>query len=400
MTLFNNIISVPSYLLFHTIWFLHSISRPLLLVSILCLLSNPTAASRKLTLIYTSLLYLAFSKDKKWKVPNDDPAAYFTKELGGTKITTDHGTDGKIAYKEKTVILIRHGESTWNDTFNPGDRNKVIFVLFFVPNLIYAIFVELYFFVSGKDTESWFFDSALSEKGVKQSEGLRKFLKKEKLRLGSSTKGGITGEQKAIKLLLALDEYSSSSHVISSNLRRAISTAAIGLSERFASSIQNPTKKDTILLLPCLQEISRNPDALSILPPKGVAHPTWCDTNIPGVPVSAFSALIDTKLHGGNKSLNSNGLIRLQQFCYDIFDDSKLPKSTIIAAGHSLFFRSLFQMYLPRGVEHVSKKKKLVNGGVVMFTLREATLEKKKEYMIDPGSVVVVYGGFGKHTKG
>jgi len=71
-----------------------------------------------------------------------------------------------------------------------------------------------------------------------------------------------------------------------------------------------------------------------------------------------------------------------------------------------LFFRSFFRVYLPRGVEHIAKEKKLVNGGSVMVTLREVTImdgEKKKltkEYMIDPTSIVVVYGGFGKHTKG
>lgn len=264
---------------------------------------------------------------------------------------------------------------------------------------MYAIFIELYFFVSGKDSESWFFDSALSGKGVRQSEGLRKFLKKEKMRLGSNANGG-NREEKAVQLLLAIGESTPSSQVVSSNLRRAISTAAIGLSDRFASSTAKSAKEDSIVLLPCLQEISRNPDALSILPPCGVAHPTWCDTNIPGIPVSAFSSLIDTKFHGGNKSLKSNGLIRLNQFCADIFDESKLPKSTIIAAGHSLFFRSFFQVFLPREVEHIGKKKKIVNGGVVMCTLREATVGSKKEYMIDPSSVVVVYGGFGKHTKG
>jgi len=303
---------------------------------------------------------------------------------------------------EKTVILIRHGESTWNDTFNAGDRNKALFVLFFIPNLLYAIVMESYYFVSGKDSESWFFDSALSVKGVRQSEGLRKFLKKEKMRLGSNGgKSSMKGEERAIQLLLALNEESSpSSHVVSSNLRRAISTAAIGLADRFSSSVVSSKSDDEILLLPCLQEISRNPDALTILPSRGVAHPTWCDVNIPGLPVSSFSSLIDTKLHTGNKSLKSNGLIRLRQFCEDMFDESKLPKSTIIAAGHSLFYRSLFQVFLPRDVEHIGKKKKIVNGGVVMFTLREATVEKKKEYMIDPSSIVVVYGGFGKHTKG
>ena len=378
---------------------IHHILRPILLVSILCLLSNPTAAIRKAKLFYTSLLYLVLCKDKKWKVPPEDPATFFPKELGGNK------TDVNVAnatYREKTVILIRHGESTWNDTFNAGDRNKALFVLFFIPNLLYAIVMESYFFVSGKDSESWFFDSALSVKGVRQSEGLRKFLKKEKMRLDSNGgKSSMKGEERAIQLLLALNEESSpSSHVVSSNLRRAISTAAIGLADRFSSSVVSSKSDDEILLLPCLQEISRNPDALTILPSRGVAHPTWCDVNIPGLPVSSFSTLIDTKLHTGNKSLKSNGLIRLRQFCEDMFDESKLPKSTIIAAGHSLFYRSLFQVFLPRDVEHIGKKKKIVNGGVVMFTLREATVEKKKEYMIDPSSIVVVYGGFGKHTKG
>jgi hypothetical protein len=395
MTLTQDILATPAYLLFHLTWLIHHIQRPVFLISILCILSNPHAAIRKSKLIYTSLLYLALCKDKKWKVPPSDPAQYFTKDLGGTKTPLDK----TVTYKEKTVILIRHGESTWNDTFNPGDRNKLVFVLFFVPNLVYAIFIELYFFVSGKDSESWFFDSALSGKGVRQSEGLRKFLKKEKMRLGSNANGG-SREEKAVQLLLDIGESTPSSQVVSSNLRRAISTAAIGLSDRFASSIAKSAKEDSIVLLPCLQEISRNPDALSILPPCGVAHPTWCDTNIPGVPVSAFSSLIDTKFHGGNKSLKSNGLIRLNQFCADIFDESKLPKSTIIAAGHSLFFRSFFQVFLPREVEHIGKKKKIVNGGVVMCTLREATVGSKKEYMIDPSSVVVVYGGFGKHTKG
>ena len=58
-----------------------------------------------------------------------------------------------------------------------------------------------------------------------------------------------------------------------------------------------------------------------------------------------------------------------------------------MATGHSLFFRSMFQVYLPRGTAHISKKKKLANGGTVMVTLREATLEGgKKEYIIDPRS--------------
>lgn len=382
----------------------------------ICILSNPKAALRKLRLVYISILYLLLCKDKKWKVPKEkDPASFFPKELGGSNSGVSGTNDNH--YREKTILIIRHGESTWNDTFNAGDRNKLMFALLFLPNLLYAIMAELYFFLSGKDSESWFYDSALSAKGVAQAEGMRQFLKKEKMKLGDTNSLGASSssssnrEEYAIKLLLALGEErdtdSPSSHVVSSNLRRAISTAAITLADRFAASaIRN--KNDEIILLPSLQEISFNPDALSILPPRGIAHPTWCDNNISGLSgtnKSFFASMVNTKYHTGNKTLDSNGLIRLQQFCADVFDDAKLPKSNIIAVGHSLFFRSFFRVYLPRGFEHIAKEKKLVNGGSVMVTLREVTMTDgergmKKEYMIDPSSIVVIYGGFGKHTKG
>lgn len=408
-SLMTDLLALPAYLLFHVAWIAHSVRRPLLLVSALCVLSNPRAAIYKLKLTYTSLLYLLLSKDKKWKVPKDrNPSSYFTADLGGSA-SPSYAAENGVRYRSKTVILVRHGESTWNDTFNAGDRNKALFVLLFLPNLIYAIVVELYFFVSGKGSDSWFFDSALSKKGVGQGEGLRKFLRKERMRLGSSSGGGGGGgamkdEERAVKLLLALgEEGDPSSHVVSSNLRRAISTAAIGLADRFAATAVNGKsgKKDDIILIPALQEISRNPDALSILHPGGPVHPTWCDVDIDGLPSGAFSGLVDARYHEGNKSLKSNGLIRLNQFCNDVFDSKKLPKDVVIAAGHSLFYRSIFQVYLPRETEHISKKKKLVNGGTVMVTLREATMrDGTREYMIDPRSVVVIYGGFGKHTKG
>ena len=115
---------------------------------------------------------------------------------------------------------MQHGESTWNDTFNAVDPGKAIFVLLFVPNLLYAVTLEAYYFVAGKDSKSWFFDSPLSKKCAKQAEGLRKFLRKEKVRLVSSP--GNTREQKAVRLILALGEDDRegqpSSIVVSSNL--------------------------------------------------------------------------------------------------------------------------------------------------------------------------------------
>jgi broad specificity phosphatase PhoE len=354
-----------------------------------------------------------FCKDKKWKVPSasdDDPGIHFPKDLGGYASSSDGGGE----YREKTIILIRHGESTWNDTFNPGHRNKVLFILLFLPNLLYAVLVELYYFVSGRDSDSWFYDSPLSNGGKSQIVNLRSFLKKESLKLGGGSSSNNGREDKAIRILLALGEketHDTSSHVVTSNLRRAISTTVIGLADRFVKTMaanngdEMHNNDDQIILLPSLQEISTNPDALSILPPRGVAQPTWCDIDIPGLPQGQFTSLVNTKYHTGNKRINSNGLQRLEQFVLDVFDDTKLPKSNIIAVGHSLFFRSLFKVYLPRQTVHTAKDKKMVNGGAVMLTMREVTTmtntgSKKKKYMIDPGSIVVIYGGFGKHTKG
>ena len=95
-----------------------------------------------------------------------------------------------------------------------------------------------------------------------------------------------------------------------------------------------------------------------------------------------------------NKPLGSNGLLRLGQFCADVFDRSRVPRDVVVAVGHSLFFRSVFRVYLPRGTEHVSKRKKLVNAGTIVVTLREATLGDGRR--INTRSVMVVFGGFTK----
>ena len=87
---------------------------------------------------------------------------------------------------------------------------------------------------------------------------------------------------------------------------------------------------------------------------------------------------MNSKHHTGNKSLDSNGLLRLGEFCADVFDRSRVPQDVVLAVGHSLFFRSVFWVYLSQGTEHVSNKKKLVNGGTVVVTLRESTMEDRR----------------------
>lgn len=70
---------------------------------------------------------------------------------------------------------------------------------------------------------------------------------------------------------------------------------------------------------------------------------------------------------------------------------------TIIAGGHSLWFKEFFKEFLPRSSTHKCKKKKIVNCGVVAFTIQHAKHAAHGDvFRVDPESVEVVYGGFHK----
>ena len=105
-----------------------------------------------------------------------------------------------------------------------------------------------------------------------------------------------------------------------------------------------------------------------------------------------FATHIDVSRHMGNKPINSTGLERMLEFCKYVFQSEE---QHVIVGGHSLWFKSFFVNFLPFQVEHVSKKKKIINGGVVAFDLMQAsTPQYGDKYMIDPKSIRVVYGGF------
>ena len=102
---------------------------------------------------------------------------------------------------------------------------------------------------------------------------------------------------------------------------------------------------------------------------------------------------MNTTYHTGNKAINSSGLGRMNDFCQFVFS-SPVREEHIIVGGHSLWFKSFFVNFMPSNVNHVSKKKKIVNGGVVAFELMKATTQYGDKYMIDPKTIRVVYGGF------
>ena len=195
-------------------------------------------------------------------------------------------------------------------------------------------------------------------------------------------------EGEHLKILRA-DPGAPNSKLISSSLRRAVSTIAGGFADRLQ---RRPDEK--ILIAPSLQEISRNPDTLSITPPHSLIQASWiertsklCDFQ------EIFNSQVDMSLHTGDKPLNTNGLARMNDFCEFVFSPS-VKEQFVIAGGHSIWFRSFFQMFLPFSVHHVSKNKKLVNGGIVTFDLLKADTRKGPRYMVDPKTIKVVYGGF------
>ena len=180
---------------------------------------------------------------------------------------------------------------------------------------------------------------------------------------------------------------SPSSKIICSNLRRAISTLAAGFRERLA---RRPS--DSIIIVPSLQEISRNPDALAITPPQTLVTPSWIEKESKIADFKQiYAKQCDVKLHYGNKPVNSNGYIRMQQFNDFVF---KQDEDVIIAGGHSIWFRSYFKTFLPYSNDHVAKTRKIVNGGTVSFTLMKTETNDGPVFMVDPKSILVVYGGF------
>ena len=146
-----------------------------------------------------------------------------------------------------------------------------------------------------------------------------------------------------------------------------------------------PSEK--VLLHSACQEISRNFDTLSIARPHE-APPLGVEGGLDAVDVA-----LDAATNRGNKSLSFTGAKRLDDFA--AWATAQESGATLVLGGHSLWFRSFFQMYLPRKEEHECKKRKIVNCGAVAFDLQlRRGAGGAPAYRIDPDSIRVVYGGF------
>jgi len=342
----------------------------------------------KFFLYVESIMFMILSTDNKGLGPKKNPDPDLMKD---DPCTT------------KRIVFIRHGESDWNSVFNKGFGPSFIGRLFgamsrelnIYPsrdsgahisyNLFYnlqttlmVIFCLSVYFLYVCHTV--FIDSPLNMEGIEQARKLRGYIEGENL---SFT------EQKEYLDILKGDK-TNSSVIVSSNLRRAISTVVLSLWPRLQRT------KEKILILSSLQEFSRNVDTRALAEAKKIPDLTRISDVLAdeGFKFDA-SSVLDPEFNNGNKTMSFYGIKRLQAFNAWVFSR---PEDTIIVGGHSLWFRSYFQTYLPHSNQSLPCcKKKIVNSGVVAFSLAQSN-DKNSEgnymYRIDPDSVTTVTGGY------
>jgi hypothetical protein len=120
-------------------WAKEDLLRPVLILVCGMLLFNLPTLLYKIRMVVRGILYFVLCWDKSWKKPQD-PGAIFGPHL----------SQG-LPVERKTVYFVRHGESTWNETFNKGGhRTTAVFVIGFIPGLAKALLYELYLLLSGK----------------------------------------------------------------------------------------------------------------------------------------------------------------------------------------------------------------------------------------------------------
>lgn len=337
-----------------------------LVVPLVLMIINRVVVLYKMKIYSQSFSYLFFSKDMKWPV---EPCA------GAAFEKACAASPGQV--ERKRFILLRHGESTWNETFNRGFAPAS-----FIPRALTAIATETYLFLFGVK-DSWFYDSPLTLEGIEQADEFRKFL--------ATGEGAHTPEGAEFVPIMRGDDPSKC-YLVSSNLRRALSTAAVALYDRLEKN------DEKLRVTSLLQEISRNPDTLCITPPKEQPNPSWIEHAYKALDIKKMYAKhTDMQNNGGNKPVTARGITRIKEFVHWAFAESG-SADHIIVSGHSLYFRHMFRTFLPADAVSKGKTSKIHNGGAVAFTLERTPTKEGGingyAYRMDPHSIVEIYRGF------
>lgn len=324
---------------------------------------------RKFILYLEGINFMLFSRDSK--------------NLNKVLINSDDISKSKEIIS-KTIIFIRHGESDWNEVFNKG-LNLMIFI-----RLFKAMYRELLLYPTD---DSIFLDSPLNHDGFNQALELRKYIKDTATNLTSDQQNDKISNLFAVlrgdnNINITNNRPVSSSIIVTSNLRRAISTCTTALFDRILKN------KEKICINSSLQEIALNVDTKALSEPKGLPDLSRMSHYLPEFG-SDYAHFYDTTDNLGNKTISNNGLKRIKSFSEYIFSKNE---DVIITSGHSLYFKYFFHTYLSPHSKHIAKTHKIVNSGVVSFTIKRGLLDNNYIYSIEEDSITVLYGGF-EHKK-
>mmetsp|Transcript_42232 Transcript_42232/g.105549 ORF Transcript_42232/g.105549 Transcript_42232/m.105549 type:complete len:352 (+) Transcript_42232:67-1122(+) len=305
-------------------------------------------------------------------------ACLSTESRGAKTIKSAPDPDLLINHKtdKVNIVFVRHCESTWNEVFNRGPIAERLLMMPF--RIAKALINEAIQTPSGG---SVFLDSPLSVEGTAQARSLLAVVEGKEM---ADKKGDDT--EKSLKILRGTEGRSI---LVSSNLQRALETVAIG----FWGRLQRTGER--IHILSDLQETSANVDTMSLSKPKGLP-PLLALGAALEYPQFEADKRFEVTENKGQKQMFEPGVHRIARFAGWCFDSKEASGNTIIVSGHSLYFKTFFQMYLGRNVDHISKKKKIVNAGAVAFTLERGSVDGKTLMRIDPSSISVVVGGFSK----
>merc|ERR1711977_392385 len=271
----------------------------------------------------------------------------------------------KDKLKRKTLVFVRHGESEWNETFNRGKG------LGFLYRLVTSFLRELHELTLA---DSLMIDSPLSSLGKRQAEDLFHFMNQQKL-------GTVMYNLKrAEDVFDRIKNDRGDCKLVSSNLRRAMATAAIGFGARLRKT------GEKIQIVPYLQEITRNIDAVS------TAAKGEVQSRLGGGSLSKIDTaqVFDPRINTGSKPVSLTGSKRIELFAQWLFSQKE---STIVASGHSLYFKTFLNVYLPKSFDHVCKRKKMKNAGVITFDIVQ---DSKGSVMILQDTLTTLYLGYCK----
>lgn len=264
------------------------------------------------------------------------------------------------------IVFIRHGQSVWNSLFNSINLGLPV-------RMVKAAIREFTDFFTDPFA-SCIIDSPLSSKGKKEAADLASFMRTAKTKISFDP---------------------ATSVVVSSNLRRAMETALVGVAPRITVT------GERIVMDSTLQEGSQNIDAQSFSTERGKIAP--CAMG-PITDPAKLGTVFNPYLNAGNRVAGVDVYKRMDEFIEHLFggrgEASLAPAAgggnaalqEVIVVGHSGYFRNFFVRFLPSSSAHVAKKKKMQNCAVVSLEITRD--QSSGEVVVDESSIKVLYKGF------